>query len=76
MRSVLRGPAFVAISGITLSNEKYDMVVALLKEEFRKPESAIEALYASFSTCQLFQIDLMILKRVHKNIERILRGSR
>ena len=48
LRSVLRGKAFVAILGITLSNENYNMAVALLKEKFGKPESIIEALYAKF----------------------------
>ena len=46
LRSVLRGTALVAISGITLSNDNYDTAVSLLKEKFGKPESNVETLYA------------------------------
>jgi len=46
LRSALHGSALVAISGITLSNENYDLAVALLKEKFGNPDSIVEALYS------------------------------
>ena len=73
LRSVLRGAALVAISGIALSNDNYDMAVALLKKKFGKPESTAEALYTKLQHLSTVPNKFSDIKRVHENIERILR---
>ena len=73
LRSVLGGAALVAISGITLSNDNYDMAVALLKKKFGKPESTAEALYTKLQHLSTVPNKFSDIKRVHENIERILR---
>ena len=60
---VLRGTAFVAISGISLTNENYSVAVAILKEKFGKKDSIIEMLYAK----------LHDIKYTYDSIERVLR---
>ena len=42
----VRGVALVAISEITLSNDNYNVTVALLKEKFGNLDSIIEMLYS------------------------------
>ena len=37
LKGVLRGTAFMAISGILLTNENYSVDVAILKQKFGKP---------------------------------------
>ena len=63
LRSVLRGSALVVISGITLSNDNYDLAVALLKEKFGNPDSIVEALYSKLQL-YMYLIDLVILREL------------
>jgi len=70
LRSVLCGTAFVAISGIALSNENYDMIVTLLKEKLGNQNLLLRHSMLIFSTCQQFQIDLvMMLKELMKTLK-------
>ena len=52
LKSILKGSAAAAISGILVSNENYDMALLLLKERFGRPEKIIESLYS----CSQLQI--------------------
>ena len=49
------------------------MAVALLKEKFGKPESIVEALCAKLQHLSTVPNKFSDIKRVHENIERILR---
>jgi len=62
----------VAISGITLSNENYDLAVALLKEKYGNPDSIVEALYSKLQHLPTVPNRFSDIKRTHENIERIL----
>jgi len=73
LQSVLRGSALVAISGITLSNDNYDLAVALLKEKFGNTDSIVEALYSKLQHLPTVPNRFSDIKIAHENIERILR---
>ena len=45
LKNSLRGAAASAVSGISITNDYYLIVVALLKEKFGKKETIVEALY-------------------------------
>ena len=46
LKGALRGSAALAITGISVTNEKYDVAIRILRERFGNKESIIEALYA------------------------------
>ena len=46
LKSVLKDAAAVTISGISVSNENYDMALLLLRERFGRLEKIIESLYS------------------------------
>ena len=47
LKGALQGSAYVAIPGISVTEDNYDVVVALLKDKFGSKESIIKTLYAS-----------------------------
>jgi len=46
LKLALRGAAFTAISGIVLTNDNYDVAVALLKQKFGRLDSIVKMLYS------------------------------
>ena len=57
LKSSLRGAAASAISGVSVTNDNYSIVVKLWKEKFGKRESIVETLHSQFQTYQLPKID-------------------
>ena len=50
LKSVLKGIAATVISGLSISNDNYDLAIALLKERFGRSEVTIESLYAKLQS--------------------------
>ena len=73
LRGVLRGTAFMAISGISLTNENYSVAVAILKEKFGKKDSIIELLYAKLHHLSVSSNKFGDIKYTYDTIERLLR---
>ena len=50
LKGAVKGAAAAeAISGISVNNDNYDMVVALLQEKFGRKEAIIQSLYSKFT---------------------------
>ena len=62
-----------SISGISVTNDNYLTVVALLKEKFGKKEAIVEALYSQLQTQLIAQNQLSEVKSTYDAIEKILR---
>ena len=73
LRGALCGTAFTAISGIALTNDNYDVAVALLKRKFGRPDSIVEMLYSKLQHLSTASQRFSDVKRTFENIERILR---
>ena len=72
LRGVLCGTAFMAISGISLTNENYSVTVAILKEKFGKKDSIIELLYAKLHHLSVSLNKFGDIKYTYDTIERLL----
>ena len=72
LRGVLRRTAFMAISGISLTNENYSVDVAILKEKSGKKDSIIELLYAKLHHLSVSSNKFGDIKYTHDTIERLL----
>ena len=46
LKGVLRGSAASAITGVSITNEGYDVAIRILQEKFGNKEAIVEALYA------------------------------
>ena len=46
LKNSLRAAAATAISGISVTNDNYEMVIGMLKDKFGKTEDIIAALYS------------------------------
>ena len=73
LRGAFRGAAFMAISGISLTSENYQVAVAILKEKFGKKDSIIEMRYAKLQHLSVSSNKFSDIKHTHDNIERVLR---
>ena len=73
LKGVLRGSAYVAISGISVTEDNYDVVVALLKDKFGSKESIIETLYARLYHLPTSSGKFNDIKYTYNNVERLLR---
>ena len=73
LKSVLKGAAAATISGISVSNENYDMALLLLRERFGRPEKVIESLYSQLQLLPKSGNKFVDLKRTSDCIEKILR---
>ena len=49
-KSVLKGTAATAISGLSIDIKNYDTAIALLKERFGRKEVIVKSLYAKLQT--------------------------
>jgi len=72
LKGALHGTAFIAISGIALTNDNYDVAVTLLKQKFGRPDSIIEMLYSKLQHLSTASQRFSDVKRTFENIERIL----
>ena len=64
LNSSLRGPAASTISGISLTNDNYSVVVKLLKEKFSKREAIVVTLYSQLPIAQnLFNKVRVLMKQ-------------
>ncbi|XP_065891574.1 uncharacterized protein [Dysidea avara] len=73
LKGTLRGVASVAISGISVTEENYDVALKLLKERFGRKESIVEVLYAKLQNLPTSSCKFSDIQYTHNNIERILR---
>ena len=73
LKGALRGSAYVAISGISVTEDNYDVVVALLKDKFGSKESIIETLYARLYHLPTSSGKFSDIKYTYNNVERLLR---
>jgi len=69
----LKGTAAVAISGISVNNENYDLALQLLKEKFGRPEKIIELLYTKLQAIPRCSSKFSDIKHTSDSIEKILR---
>ena len=63
----------MAISGISVTEDNYDVVVALLKDKFGSKESIIETLYARLYHLPTSSGKFNDIKYTYNNVERLLR---
>jgi len=73
LKSSLRGAAASAISGISVTNDNYAIVIALLKEKFGRKEAIVEALYSQLQILPIAQNRFSEVKSTYDAIEKILR---
>ena len=73
LKGALRGTAFMAISGISLTNENYSVAVAILKEKFGKKDSIIEMLYTKLHHLSVSSTKFNDIKYTYDTVERLLR---
>ena len=73
LKGALRGSAYVAISGISVTEDNYDVVVALLKDKFSSKESIVEILYARLYHLPTSSGKFNDIKYTYNNVERLLR---
>ena len=74
LKGALRGSAFVAISGISVTEYNYDTAITLLKEKFGSKGSIIETLYAKLHHLPTSSGKFNDIKHTHNSVER-LQGS-
>ena len=63
----------MAISGISVTEDNYDVVVALLKDKFGSKESTVETLYARLYHLPTSSSRFNDIKYTYNNVERLLR---
>ena len=73
LKGALRGSAYVDISGISVTEDNYDAVVALLKDKFGSKESIVETLYARLYHLPTSSGKFNDIKYTYNNVERLLR---
>jgi len=71
--SVLKGTATAVISGLSISNDNYDLAIALLKERFGRSEVIFESLYAKLQSLPRSQNKFTEIQRTYDCIEKLLR---
>ena len=73
LKSVLKGTAATVISGLSISNDNYDLAIALLKERFGRSEVIVESLYAKLQSLPRSQNKFTEIQRTYDCIEKLLR---
>ncbi|XP_062618740.1 uncharacterized protein LOC134280347 [Saccostrea cucullata] len=74
LKSKLKVVAQEAISGLSLSNENYDVAVATLRERFGDIQSLINKLYVELINTQSATNDTSSLRKLNDDLERHLRS--
>ena len=72
LKGALRGSAALAITGISVTNEKYDVAIIILRERFGNKESIIEALYAKLQHLPKSSDRFGDIKHTYDVIEKLL----
>ena len=72
LKGALRGSAALAITGISVTNEKYDVAIRILRERFGNKESIIEALYAKLQHLPTSSDRFGDIKHTYDVIEKLL----
>ena len=73
LKGALRGSAALAITGISVTNENYEVVIKILQEKFGNKESIIEALYAKLQNLSTASNKFSDIKYTYDVIEKLLR---
>ena len=73
MKGALHGSAALAITGISVTNENYDVATRILRERFGNKESIIEALYAKLQHLPTSSDRFGDIKHTYDVIEKLLR---
>ncbi|XP_077989885.1 uncharacterized protein LOC144444346 [Glandiceps talaboti] len=74
LRSKLTGEALNSLSGLTLSNENYEIAVTILKERFGDEQTVINTHYTSLMDLSPSPNQLTRLRSLHDALERHLRS--
>jgi hypothetical protein len=74
LRSKSTGADQVAISGLSLSNENYDVAVTTLKDRFGDIQSVINKHYVELINTQSDTNDTLSMQKLNDDIERHLRS--
>ena len=73
LKGVLRGSAASAITGVSITNEGYDVAIQILQEKFGNKEAIVEALYAKLQRLPTASNKFSDIKYTHDVIEKLLR---
>ena len=73
LKGVLRGSAASAITGVSITNEGYDVAIRILQEKFGNKEAIVEALYAKLQCLPTASNKFSDIKYTHDVIEKLLR---
>ena len=73
LRSRLTVPANVAISGLSHSNENYDVAITILRDRFGDTQSVINKHYVELTNIQSATNDTTSLRKLYDDLERHLR---
>ena len=73
LKGVLRGSAASAITGISITNEGYDVAIRILQERFGNKEAIVEALYAKLQRLPIASNKFSDIKYTYNVIEKLLR---
>ena len=73
LKGVLRGSAASAITGVSITNEGYDVAIRILQEKFGNKEAIVEALYAKLQRLPTASNKFSDIKYTHDVIEKLLR---
>ena len=73
LKGVLRGSAASAITGVSITNEGYDVAIRILQEKFGNKEAIVEALYAKLQRLPTASNKFGDIKYTHDVIEKLLR---
>lgn len=74
LRSKLTETARLAISGLSLSNQNYDVAISILKDRFGDVQSVINKHYVELINTQSATNDTSSLRKLHDDIERHMRS--
>ena len=72
LKGTLRGSAALAITGISVNNENYDVAIRILQERFGNKELIIEALYAKLQHLPTSSDRFGDIKHTYDVIEKLL----
>ena len=73
LEGVLRGSAASAITGISSTNEGYDVAIRIPQERFGNKEAIVEALYAKLQRLPIASNKFSDIKYTYDVIEKLLR---
>jgi len=73
LKNSVRGAAYTAIHGISVTDDNYDVAVQILKDKFGKKEVIIEALYSQLQHLPLATSRFNDIKHNYEAMEKIFR---